>query len=243
MDWDGILLVDKPLGWTSHDVVAKIRGILKSQAGQKVKVGHTGTLDPRATGLMIIVVGSYCKRAQEFSKLDKTYEITMKLGETSTTGDSEGEMTKISSKTPPKTRVKEAIAYYTKTYEQTPSAYSAIKIGGQRAYKLAREGNAVKPEPRRVTIYKTKFVGYNYPFVNFIAEVSSGTYIRSLVEDIGEKLEIGAYLSKLRRAKVSEYSIEEAINIQEVNIDKIAKVLYYKYNEKNNNSQSKNRIR
>ena len=240
---DGILLIDKPSGWTSHDVVAKIRNVLRTEISKKqlensssklitnsylpvpkLKVGHTGTLDPLATGLMIIVVGSYCKRASEFSKMDKTYEVTMKLGETSSTGDSEGEITKISTETPTKLRIKAAIAYYTKTYDQVPPAYSAIKIDGKRAYNLARAGKAVKPEARKVTIYKTKFLGYNYPFVNFIAEVSSGTYIRSLVEDIGEKLKTGAYLSELRRTTVNKYSIDESINIKEINIDKIAKV-------------------
>ena len=100
MSYDGILLVDKPAGWSSFDIVAKVRGVLSREAGRKVKVGHTGTLDPLATGLMVVVVGSYCKRAQEFSKLDKTYHVTMKLGQTSTTGDEEGEKTDVSSAQP-----------------------------------------------------------------------------------------------------------------------------------------------
>lgn len=128
---DGIILIDKPQGWTSHDVVAKVRNILKNQAAKKVKVGHTGTLDPQATGLMVLVVGSYCKRASEFSKLDKTYEVVMKLGETSTTGDSEGVKTKVKSKKPKESEVKEALKNFIGDIKQMPPAYSAIKIDGK----------------------------------------------------------------------------------------------------------------
>src|ERR1700712_3220665 len=121
---DGILLIDKPSGWTSFDVVARIRGQIKRETGlKKPKVGHTGTLDPLATGLMIVVVGSYCKRAAEFSKLDKVYEVTLKLGETSTTGDGEGEKTIISAEIPTQEAVEAAIAKFTGNIMQTPPIY------------------------------------------------------------------------------------------------------------------------
>jgi tRNA pseudouridine55 synthase len=218
---DGILLVDKPKGWTSHDVVAKVRGILKKQAGKKIKVGHTGTLDPQATGLMVLVVGSYCKRAGEFSKLDKTYEVTMKLGETSTTGDKEGEKTKISGKKPTNKEVQETIDNFVGEIEQTPPAYSAIKVDGKRAYKLAREGKEVKLEPRKVKIYGITDVRYDYPLISFTAKVSSGTYIRSLAEDIGKKLATGAYLTGLRRKTIEKFSVGNAIFPTEVTLDKL----------------------
>jgi tRNA pseudouridine55 synthase len=222
MNFDGILLINKPSGWSSFDVVAKVRSVLSKAAGKKIKVGHTGTLDPLATGLMIIVVGSYCKRAHEFSKLDKTYEVTMRLGETSTTGDSEGEILIISDLKPEKASIKSAINYFIKTYNQIPPAFSAIKIDGQRAYKLAREGKKIEMQARQVTIYNAKLADYKYPLVQFTADVSSGTYIRSLVGDIGDKLQTGGYMSALNRRKIGDFTLGESINISEVTVDKIA---------------------
>src|SRR4051812_1280163 len=125
---NGILLIDKPSGWTSFDVVAKVRGILKKSGIAKPKVGHTGTLDPLATGLLILLVGSYTKKAPELSKLDKTYEVTMWLGKTSTTGDEEGEKTSISDKQPTHEEVEDVIKQFTGEIQQIPPAYSAIKV-------------------------------------------------------------------------------------------------------------------
>lgn len=213
---DGLLLIDKPSGWTSFDVVAKIRGRLKRELGiKKPKVGHTGTLDPLATGLMIVVAGSYCKRAEEFSKLDKVYEVTMKLGETSTTGDEEGEKTVVSDKKPSEDEVFAALNAFLGEIMQTPPIYSAIKVNGERAYKLAREGKEVKLEPRKVSIYQISNTDYKYPLVRFTAKVSSGTYIRSLVEDIGKELGVGAYMSALRRTEVGDYSLNHAITVDD----------------------------
>lgn len=211
MDLDGILLIDKPSGWSSFDVVGKVRGTLKRETGRKIKVGHTGTLDPLATGLMIIVVGSYCKRAQEFSKLDKTYEVTMKLGETSTTGDAEGVKTPISDDRPTEAAVKEALSSFIGDGMQVPPVYSAIKIDGKRAYKLARAGKTVEIDPRPIRISSIVLTNYEYPYVKFLADVGSGTYIRSLVKDLGEQLKTGAYMSDLRRTKVGIWSIENTL--------------------------------
>jgi tRNA pseudouridine55 synthase len=219
---DGILLIDKPKGWTSFDVVAKIRGQLKRETGlKKPKVGHTGTLDPLATGLLIIVVGSYCKRAQEFSKLDKTYEVTMKLGQTSTTGDEEGEKTHISDQKPTLEEVTAVLGQFSGEIMQTPPIYSAIKIDGQRAYKLARAGKEVKLEPRPVTIYDIRLDSYEYPVVTFTAHVSSGTYIRSLVEDIGKHLGTGAYMSGLQRTEVGKFLLSNAQMIDNLDLEKV----------------------
>lgn len=226
---NGILLVDKPTGWTSHDVVAKVRNVLKKQAGKKVKVGHTGTLDPLASGLLILVVGSYTKRAQEFSKLDKIYQLTMKLGETSSTGDSEGTITKTvrsdqkRDKKPSKTVVEKTVKGFEGVINQTPPAFSAIKVGGKRAYRLAREGKKVELEPREITIYDISKISYKYPFISFVVRVSSGTYIRSLTEEIGEKLGTGAYLSELRRIEVGEFNVSDATSPADVFLDKISK--------------------
>jgi tRNA pseudouridine55 synthase len=213
---DGYLLVDKPACWTSHDVVAKVRNILKNEAQHKVKVGHTGTLDPFATGLLILMVGSHTKRAAEFSKLGKTYEAEIVLGKVSSTGDPEGEITQKSDKVPTQEEVNNTLEEFTGEIEQTPHKFSAMKIDGQRAYKLAREGKEVKLEPRKVTIYSIKDVKYNYPKLKFTTEVSSGTYIRSLAEDIGKNLGTGAYLSELRRTQVGSFNIDKAQSIEQI---------------------------
>lgn len=207
---DGILLVDKPAGWTSHDVVAKARSILRKQTGQQVKVGHTGTLDPMATGLLILVVGNYTKRAGEFSKLDKVYEAELTLGSISPTGDAEGDITKKSTRRPADAEIQTALNKFLGEIKQVPHAYSAIKVGGKKAYELARQGAEVKLEPRSVTIYEITDVNYDYPKLKFTAKVSSGTYIRSLAEDVGETLGTGAYLSSLRRIQVGQFSIKNA---------------------------------
>jgi len=218
---DGILLIDKPKGWTSFDVVAKVRGILRSSGVAKPKVGHTGTLDPLATGLLVLLLGSYTKRAPELTKLDKTYEVTMKLGETSTTGDDEGEKTKTSGSKPTEIEVIKALQKFTGDLMQTPPIFSAMKINGQRAYKLAREGKEVKLEPRPVTIYRNELTSYNYPLVKFTSEVSSGTYIRSLVEDFGKELDTGAYMSDLRRTKVGKFDIRVSQTVQNLGAEQI----------------------
>jgi tRNA pseudouridine55 synthase len=274
---DGYLLVDKPAGWTSHDVVAKVRNILKkaqaadslnvshldavqesnenrasrisdtvkrdSQAAaaamrqkpagisgsagkqgkavRKIKVGHTGTLDPFATGLLVLMVGSYTKRAAEFSKLDKTYEAELILGSISSTGDVEGEITKYKGEgigereehEPSLEEINKVLKSFLGEIEQVPHKFSAIKVDGQRAYKLARQGKEVKLEPRKVRVESLECREYNYPKLKIVTEVSSGTYIRSLAEDIGKNLGTGAYLSSLRRVTVGEYSVEESISI------------------------------
>jgi tRNA pseudouridine55 synthase len=221
MPLDGILLIDKPHGWSSFDVVAKVRGQLRRETGKKIKVGHTGTLDPLATGLMIIVVGSYCKRASEFSKLDKIYEVTMKLGQTSTTSDEEGEKTVISDRKPSLGELQAALSSFVGEIDQIPPIYSAIKINGQRAYKLARASKDVVIEPRKVTIYGITDVKYAYPEVTFTTKVSSGTYIRSLVQDIGTKLATGAYMTGLSRTEVDRFRLSSALQPADVAIDRI----------------------
>jgi tRNA pseudouridine55 synthase len=213
---DGILLVDKPKGWTSHDVVAKIRNVILTRSGQKVKVGHAGTLDPMASGLLLVLVGGYTSKAGSYLKLDKTYEAELTLGAVSSTGDSEGKITHTSDKIPSNQQIKEAVSKFIGTIKQVPPAYSAIKIKGQEAYKLARAGLQFKLEPRVVTIYDIKIKNYNYPKLNLIIYVSSGTYIRSLAQDIGSWLGVGAYLSALRRTKVGQFDIKNAIRVEQL---------------------------
>jgi len=222
----GILLVDKPKEWTSFDVVNYVRRIVAEVEDKKpknCKVGHTGTLDPLATGLLVLLVGKeYTRRATELTKLDKTYEVTMKLGQTSSTGDEEGEKTVVSDTVPDKTAILEALAAFQGQIMQVPPAFSAMKVGGQRAYKLAREGKSVALEARPVMMYKNTLTSYEYPYVQFTSEVGSGTYIRSLVEDVGKRLGTGAYMSDLRRTKVGQFSIDHAVQKEDLNRDTLA---------------------
>jgi len=213
MNEDQVLLIDKPSHMTSFGVVARVRRRMSQEAGHKVKVGHTGTLDPFATGLMIIVTGKECRNAGTYSKLDKVYEATVRLGQTSTTGDPEGDLTDVSSEQPTREQIDAAIIQFTGEIRQRPPMFSAIKINGQRAYKLARAGEVVEMPERQVTIYSLEVIDYAYPNLRIRAHVSSGTYIRTLAEDIGAVLNVGAYCSELRRTKVAEYSIDDATPI------------------------------
>jgi tRNA pseudouridine55 synthase len=225
---NGILLIDKPQGWTSFDVVNYVRRMIATSEDKKpkhIKVGHSGTLDPLATGLLVLLVGSYTKQAGAFSGLDKTYEGTMKLGETSTTGDEEGEKTTVSTTQPTPSELQTAAKQFLGTILQTPPGYSAIKVNGQRAYTLARAGKTVQLEPRSVQIHSLALSNYSYPTAHFVTVVSSGTYIRSLVEDIGKELETGAYMTSLRRTTVGSFRIEDALDISSLTAERIEQAL------------------
>lgn len=198
---------------TSFGVVARVRRRLSEKQGKKVKVGHTGTLDPFATGLMILVVGKECKNAGNYSKLDKVYEATIRLGETSTTGDPEGEITKKSDAQPSHEEIEAALKQFTGDIQQIPPAFSAVKINGQRAYKLAHKGEKVEIPERTVTIYSIELLAHEYPDLTIKTHVSSGTYIRTLAEDIGKSLGTGAYCRHLRRTKVADYDVVDATTI------------------------------
>lgn len=225
---DGILLIDKSAGWTSFDVVAKIRGArraaFKTQGvtptKRQLRVGHAGTLDPFATGLLVILLGEATKRSDEFLKQDKTYEAVMTLGVTSNTGDPEGELTPVSDSVPTEDAIEAALARFTGQITQTPPAFSAIKIGGQRAYKLARKGHDVEMPSRQVTIHSIERLSYTYPQLTIRTHVSSGTYIRSLAEDIGMELGTGAYCSALRRTTIGDLSVGDAVTIESISLTK-----------------------
>ncbi len=227
---NGILLIDKPSGWTSFDVVNKIRRMVQ-QSGmstsnkKRFPVGHTGTLDPLATGLLVLMLGTYTKKVPQFTKLDKTYEVTLCLGQTSTTGDEEGEKTFVSNYQPSLQEIHIALARFEGDIMQVPPAFSAIKINGQRAYKLARAGKAPVMEARPAHIERIILQDYTYPTVHFTAHVSSGTYIRSLVEDIGKTLGTGAYMPALRRTRVGTYTITNALPMEDLDIQAIQQAL------------------
>ena len=228
-----VWLVDKPAGITSFGVVAQVRRMLSDQAEmvevvgkdgivrkkrKKVKVGHAGTLDPFATGLLLVLVGKATKRATEFLKLDKEYVATVRLGEVSSTGDLEGEITVFSDEVtlPSREEVGEVVRRFTGEIEQTVPRYSAVSINGQRAYKLARAGKVVEMPRRKVKIYELEILRYEWPELEIRCKVSSGTYIRALGEDIGKALGVGGYLTALRRTQVGKYRIEEAKKLEEL---------------------------
>lgn len=227
-----IWLVDKPAGMSSFGVVARVRRQCSERAGwievkgkdgqvrrkrRKVKVGHTGTLDPFATGLLVILIGKATKRANEFLKLDKEYLATVRLGEISTTGDPEGEITEqVVREKPNKMAVEKAVEKLVGENWQTVPAFSAVKINGQRAYKLAREGKTVEMPRRKVQIYELEVLRYEWPELDIRCKVSSGTYIRTLGEEIGRRLGTGAYLTALRRTQVGPYRIEQARTLEEL---------------------------
>lgn len=239
---DKILLIDKPAGWTSFDVVAKIRGKIRASykkqgilpTKKQLRVGHAGTLDPFATGLLIVLLGDACKRAGEFLKLDKVYETTVELGKTSTTGDPEGEIkawaepqedleggsTKpaVPVTIPTKEAVLEALEGLTGQIMQKPPVYSAIKVGGRRAYDLARAGQTVDIPERSVTIHSLELISYEWPLVRIRTHVSSGTYIRTLAEDIGRSLGTGAYCQVLRRTQIAQWSVDDARTVDNVDL-------------------------
>lgn len=215
---DGIILIDKPAEMTSFGVVARVRRVLTQAAQKKVKVGHTGTLDPFATGLMILVIGKECKNAERYSKLDKVYEATFHLGQTSTTGDPEGELTNVSDRQPTKAEIDTALEQFRGRIMQRPPIFSAIKIAGRRAYKLARDGQEVEIPERQVTVHSLEVLNYTYPQLTIRTHVSSGTYIRSLGVDIGVALETGAYCTALRRLSINEWSVSDAQTLADLGI-------------------------
>lgn len=212
-----LLLIDKPLEWTSFQVVNKIRWALKRKFNiKKLKVGHAGTLDPLATGLLIICTGKMTKKISEFQDLDKTYIGTITLGATTPSFDLE---TPINKRFPLKHLNKEKIIEAKKnfigTINQYPPIFSAIKKKGKRLYEFARIGKKIDIQPRKVVIYNLEFSKINLPDLNFKLKCSKGTYIRSLANDFGKSIDSGGYLSSLRRTAVGSFKIKNSIQLQE----------------------------
>lgn len=212
----GFLLVDKPVAWTSFDVVAKLRSI----TGIK-KIGHAGTLDPFATGLLIVAVGrSATKQIDDFVKLDKVYETELFLGASSSTHDPEGEIVErsISTKNIPSSESIEKVTdKFIGKQKQIPPMYSAKKVGGKKLYELARIGKEIERAPEDIEILDIEILDYDWPSLKLCVHCSSGTYIRVLGADIGEALSTGAYLKTLRRIKIGKHSVEEAKKVSELN--------------------------
>ncbi len=206
-----VLLINKPLQWTSFDAVRKIRNLIRIK-----KVGHAGTLDPLATGLLIICTGKFTKRINEFMSQEKEYTGTFTLGAVTPTYDLESEpadFKPIDGITPD--QIREATQQFTGEIMQVPPAHSAIKVDGKRVYELARKGKEVKLEPRKLFIKEFEITGIDMPIIHFRVVCSTGTYIRSLANDFGEALGCGAYLSSLCRTRIGAFKLEEAMTIDE----------------------------
>jgi tRNA pseudouridine55 synthase len=206
-----VLLINKPLEWTSFDAVRKIRNTIRIK-----KVGHAGTLDPLATGLLIICTGKFTKKINEYMAKEKEYTGTITLGAITPTYDLESEPTDIkSTDTITPSRIQEATKSFLGDILQVPPAHSAIKVDGKRVYELARKGEEVKLDPRPVTISEFEITSINMPVVSFRVVCTTGTYIRSLANDFGRVLGCGGYLSSLCRTRIGEHRLDQAMSIDE----------------------------
>ncbi len=207
-----VLLVDKPAGWTSFDVVNKIRIVLKHLLGvKKIKVGHAGTLDPMATGLLIVCTGRATKAISTFQDLPKTYEGSMLLGATTPSYDAESEVdARYAWEHITGDLLEQRRREFVGELEQLPPMYSAVKVKGKRLYELARKGKTVERQARRIHVYEFSFSRIQLPEIDFVVRCSKGTYIRSLAHDFGRALGSGAYLTALRRTAIGPHRIEAA---------------------------------
>lgn len=208
----GIYNIHKPKGPTSRQILNR----LKSKSTSK-KIGHAGTLDPLADGVLIVAIGrEYTKKINQEVNKSKEYKAIIKLGETSSTDDEEGEKTQVVSESNPELsldKIKQTLTGFSGEIEQIPPIYSAVKVKGQEAYKLARQGKKVDIKSKRVYVYSIEILDYNWPMLTLKVITGPGCYIRSLARDIGEALQVGGYLQELTRTKVGDYVIENSIHI------------------------------
>ncbi|WP_223607377.1 tRNA pseudouridine(55) synthase TruB [Chryseobacterium sp. OSA05B] len=208
-----VFLLDKPLDWTSFQAVNKMKYKLKREFNlpKKFKIGHAGTLDPRATGLLIVCCGKFTKKIPEIQDAPKEYWTEIKIGVQTESYDTEKpEILQQDIAHITEEQINEALGKFVGEIEQKPPVYSAIKIDGQRAYNLARAGEEVEMKSRKTTIFYINDIKIDLPLVSFTVGCSKGTYIRSLAHDIGQELGVGAYLTQLRRTKIGDYTIENA---------------------------------
>lgn len=220
-----LFLVDKPLDWTSFDVVNKLRFALRKATGnKKIKVGHAGTLDPLATGLLLICCGKYTKQIDNLQAMTKEYTGTIKLGAVTPSFDAETEeLNHQPFEHIQEEEIKKAAEQFLGEIEQVPPIYSAIKVEGKALYELARKGQEVEIKSRKIQILEFEITSVNLPYVDFRVTCSKGTYIRSLANDLGQTLGCGGYLTALRRTKIGVYCIEDAWNL--VNLESVIREL------------------
>ncbi|RMD59513.1 tRNA pseudouridine(55) synthase TruB [Candidatus Parcubacteria bacterium] len=218
----GFLLLDKPSGPTSHDIINFLRQITSIK-----KIGHAGTLDPFASGLLIVGIGRQATRhLGKFLKLDKKYEATLRLGSTSDSFDRTGRIVSFKCSPPSLTEIKKTAQCFKGEIEQIPPMFSAKKVGGKRLYELARAGQEIERQPIKILIYQLKVLSYQFPFLRLWVHCSSGTYIRALAADFGKVLGCGAYLEELRRTAIGEWQIEEAVKPNQINYNNWQQYLF-----------------
>lgn len=208
---DGVLLLDKPVGWSSNDALIKAKRILNAK-----KAGHTGTLDPFATGLLPLCFGEATKFAQDLLEADKSYEAVVHLGLTTATGDTEGDVIDTRAVEVTVDQILDVLARFRGPIEQVPPMYSALKRDGKPLYEYARAGITLEREARPVTIHELEFIAYEAPFLTLSVTCSKGTYIRVLGEDIGAALGCGAHLNALRRTRVGELTMENIVTLEQL---------------------------
>lgn len=217
---EGVLFVDKPTGCTSHDVVDRLRRKL-----QMKRIGHAGTLDPLATGLLIMLIGKATKLSQYLMSLDKGYEGTAKLGEVTDSHDADGEVQESREVSAlDEEQVRAHMAEFVGDQYQTPPMYSAKKVGGVKLYKLARKGKTIEREPRFIRVSSFELLRCEPPELDFRVRCSKGTYVRTLVHDLGEKIGCGAHLSALRRTSIEDFTIEQAAPLEEIEAMPLAQI-------------------
>jgi tRNA pseudouridine55 synthase len=210
---EGLLIIDKPPGMTSRDVVNRIQRLLP----RGTKIGHTGTLDPLASGVLVLCIGKATKLADSIQALGKTYEARIRLGAASDTDDADGEIVIRDVAEPPSREAIEArLAGFVGSIEQTPPAYSAVKVGGRRAYTLARKGQNVELKPRTVRVDAIEVIKYDWPWLDLKIDCGKGTYIRSIARDLGIALGVGGMIETLRRTKVGPYTIDASTILENV---------------------------
>jgi tRNA pseudouridine55 synthase len=217
---DGFVIIDKEQYWTSHDVVAKARSVLKTK-----KIGHLGTLDPLATGVLVLAVGKATKVIEYLMGCDKKYDAEVFLGASSSTYDAEGDITKQNDTPISLEKIQSALeSKFTGVIQQVPPIYSAIKIKGKPAYLHARKGESVAMESREVVIHSINVESYEWPVLNLKIHCSTGTYIRSIAHDLGELLGCGGYLKNLRRTSVGSFELSNAVKIDQLSLEKILRL-------------------
>lgn len=212
---DGLLVVDKPRGLTSRDVVDRVQGCLP----RGVRVGHAGTLDPLATGVLVVCIGVATRFIEYVQRMEKVYRNTARLGARSSTDDAEGAIQQSTvGRLPGRVEIEKCLATFLGDIEQVPPVFSAARVSGRRAYKLARAGETVSLEPRRVSVHEIRLVSFTDSLLEFEVRCGKGTYIRSLVRDLGERLGCGAYVEALRRTRIGPFTEQEAIAIEAVDV-------------------------
>ena len=211
-DVSGVLLIDKPAGWTSFDVVNFVRSRFNVP-----KVGHCGTLDPAATGLLVLMLGAFTRKSEFFSGDDKSYEGTLELGRVTDSGDLDGAVVRESDCSGvTEEAVRTVFRKFTGEQMQTPPMVSAVKVGGKKLYELARKGVEIEREPRRIVISRFELLKFAPPYCDFAVDCSKGTYIRTLCADVGEALGCGGVLARLRRTRSGRFSVADAMQLDEL---------------------------